>query len=178
MRKSIFRSNKKFFHVSLSFNINIRLREAYWLYLQKKIRECLQPPDQEIHALVMMDTHVHLLIAVYDNSENFFSESLQKILCPDADLTQLSEPILNYSQYLNTYKYIYRNPMEAGLSARVEDYPYSSLFYLLGKGLMSCEVTDQLGLIQDPVRLLNWLNNSGNYKASKLQWLAKTIEHG
>ena len=38
--------------------------------------------------------------------------------------------ITNYSYLVNVYKYIYRNPVEVGLSDKAELYPYSSLFHL------------------------------------------------
>ncbi|MEK6627995.1 MAG: hypothetical protein AABY53_05165, partial [Bdellovibrionota bacterium] len=83
----------------------------------------------------------------------------------------LAEPILNYSHYLNTYKYIYRNPVEAGLCKKPEDYPYSSLYYLLGRGTLHCQVIDHLNLIQNPLHILKWLNLDIDYKISQLKLL-------
>ena len=139
-----------------------------WLFVQSKVRELSRKFEIEVQALVMMDTHVHLLGASFGSSENFYAEELQRSIAEEKT-DSLSEPILNYSQYLNTYKYIYRNPVEAGLTAVAEDYHYSSLRSLLGKAQLNCEVHDQLGLIQNPIHILKWLNQDINYKVSQMR---------
>ncbi len=176
MKKSIFRSNKKFFHLSLDYQTQPLLAHLDWLFLQKKVQELAKKFEIEIQALVMMDTHVHLLAAAFGTAENFFCDDLQNAIMYSHKGENLSEPILNYSQYLNTYKYIYRNPVEAGISLRAEDYTFSSLGALLGRAPLECEVHDQLGLIQNPVQILKWLNFSIDYKVSQMRLLRQTIE--
>lgn len=171
MKKSAFRSNKKYFHVSLEYHTQYLLKELDWIFIQKKVSENARIYEIEIQSLIMMDTHIHLLISTFDKKENYFCENLQKTIFKTDNLENLSEPILNYSQYLNTYKYIYRNPVEAGLCKKAEDYPYSSLCCLLGKGYLHCPVCDHLGLIQNPLHILNWLNQNINYNNSQLKLL-------
>ncbi len=171
MKKSAFRSNKKYYHVSLEYRTRALLKDLDWVFIQKKISENATKYDVEIQALTMMDTHIHLLISNFENKENFFCVSLQNEIYETANLENLSEPILNYSQYLNTYKYIYRNPVEAGLCKNAEDYPFSSLFFLLGRGFLHCQVCDHLGLIQNPTHILKWLNQDINFKISQLKLL-------
>lgn len=171
MKKSAFRSNKKYYHVSLEYRTKYFLKDLDWIFIQKKISENALKYEVEIQALTMMDTHIHLLISNFENNENFFCVSLQNEIYETSNLENLSEPILNYSQYLNTYKYIYRNPVEAGLCKNAEDYAYSSLSYLLGKGFLHCQVCDHLGLIQNPLHILKWLNQDINYKVSQLKLL-------
>lgn len=172
MKKSIFRSNKKFFHLCLDYQTQPLLAHLDWLFLQKKIQELSSKFEIEVQALVMMDTHVHLLGASFGPSENFFCEDLQHAILYSHKGENLSEPIQNYSQYLNTYKYIYRNPVEATLCSRAEDYPFSSLSFLLGRATPACEVHDQLGLIQNPMHILKWLNEPLDYKISQMKLLA------
>lgn len=176
MKKSIFRSNKKFFHLSLDYQTQPLLAHLDWLFLQNKVGELSKKFEVEVQALVMMDTHVHLLGASHGISENFFCDDLQHAIMYSNKGENLSEPILNYSQYLNTYKYIYRNPVEAGLSLRAEDYIYSSLGALLGRAPLNCEIHDQLGLIQNPVQILKWLNYSIDYKVSQMRLLRQKPE--
>ncbi len=171
MKKSAFRSNKKYFHVSLEYRNPLILKQLSWIFVQKKIEENSIKFETEIQALVMMDTHIHLLISNYDNKENYFCENLQSAIFSTQNLENLAEPILNYSQYLNTYKYIYRNPVEAGLCLRAEEYTFSSLYYLLGKGFLHCPICDHLGLIQNPIHILNWLNHDIDFKVSQLKLL-------
>lgn len=171
MKKSAFRSNKKYFHVSLEYRTQYLLKDLDWIFIQKKVAENAKIYEIEIQSLVMMDTHIHILMSNFENRENFFCENLQKKIFETNNLENLSEPILNYSQYLNTYKYIYRNSLEAGLCKKVEDYPYSSLYYLLGKGFLHCQIYDHLGLIQNPINILKWLNQNTDYKITQLKFL-------
>jgi REP element-mobilizing transposase RayT len=174
MKKSIFRSNKKFFHLSLDYQTQPLLAHLDWLFLQKKVSELSRQFEVEVQALVMMDTHVHLLGASFGPSENFFCDDLQRAIMYSHKGENLSEPILNYSQYLNTYKYIYRNPVEAGLSLRAEEYLYSSLGALLGRAPLNCEIHDQLGLIQNPLQILKWLNYNIDYKVSQMRLMRES----
>lgn len=174
MRKNSFRSNKKFFHVTLEYQTSGLFKNLDWIFIQKKVIESSRQFEIEIHSLLMMDTHIHLLISTFENNENFFCEKLQREISKTASLENLSEPILNYSQYLNTYKYIYRNPVVAGICKRVEDYPYSSLYCLLGNGFLHCQICDQLNLIQNAIHMLKWLNQDIDFKISQLKLLRQS----
>ena len=171
MRASAFKSEKKFYHVALNYQASRGLKTLDWIFIQKVTAKAAQKFQIEIQALLMMDTHIHLLIADLNNNENFLSQELQKAFSGEASTENLSEPILHYSQYLNTYKYIYRNPVEAGLCKDVKDYEYSSLFYLLGNKKLHLNIVDHMNLIHNPMHILRWLNNKeNNYKNSKLSW--------
>lgn len=174
MKNSVFKSNKKFFHVSLNFESSLLFKSLDWIYIQKTIDTLAKSTQIEVQSLVMMDTHLHMLISTFEQNENYFCENLQMKLSPKSPIENLSEPILNYSQYLNTYKYIYRNPVMAGLSLRAENYTYSSLYYLIGKAHLHCSVHDQLGLIQNPLHILKWLNQEMDYKISQLKLLRQS----
>lgn len=119
-----------------------------------------------LHAFVMLGTHVHILFSTSLMEENFVMQSLhqelKQLLQSEEALEQplLSEKIDSYQQLLNTYRYIYRNPVEAGVVEKVEDYPYSSLFIQLGGRMNFSSVMDPMNLIQHPNRILNWLNQN------------------
>lgn len=68
------------------------------------------------------------------------------------------EPILSAQYYKHAYKYVYRNPVEAGMCMRAEDYEFSSLRGLLGHTLLTAPVIDNMGLIYGPQKILTWLN--------------------
>jgi len=68
------------------------------------------------------------------------------------------EPILSAAYYKHAYKYIYRNPLEAGLCKRVEDYEFSSLRGLLGAAELRAPVIDNMDLIYGAQKMLAWLN--------------------
>ena len=170
MRKNTFKTAIKFFHINLDFQTNPFFKNLDWVLLQRKIEKFRLLYNIDIHALVMMDTHFHVLISTQNQQENFFVDSLKKDLKIHTDDEFNCEPILNDSQYLNAYKYIYRNPAEAGLTSQVEYYEFSSLHFLLGRSIAYCQVIDYLRVIQNPMQTLKWLNQvKSNYKISQLK---------
>lgn len=171
LRPTHFKKNKKYFHIVLAYTVTPLFKEADWLSCQKILSDLQKDFDVEIQAYVLMDSHQHLLVSTERLNENYFTAAAQQRLGSVNDDTTSCEPIRTLSQYLNTYKYIYRNPVEAGLSILAEAYPYSSLHGLLGKGKLTLEVNDQLGLIQNPYHVLSWLNSESRYKYSQLSWL-------
>ncbi|MBC7420873.1 MAG: hypothetical protein H7328_09100 [Bdellovibrio sp.] len=170
MRRNSFK-NKRYYHLNLDFDTHPLFKELDWIFIQKKIRNVAFLFKINIHALIMMDTHIHLLLSSDDKNENFFCEHFQKQISPKKTIDCFCEPIHDYSQYLNTYKYLYRNPVEAGLCSRAEFFPYSSLQIILGKSVGYVEIDDQLGIIQNPMQILKWINSDGDFKNSQLKLL-------
>lgn len=124
----------------------------------------------QVNAFVLMDNHFHMLVSwnhscLFEATELLLSEITESF-------EQLSgkkvfeEPnkvylIDSFANYLNVYKYIYRNPVEAGLVQLAEKYKYSSLGVLLGRSTLSLSVVDNLNLICNP-RVLQWINSKEN----------------
>ena len=91
------------------------------------------------HAFVMMSNHYHLIISANENMDlKFLVERLQNQVSLEANLSMgVVQSIFEYSFHMSeittpTYyrrvlKYVYRNPVEAGVCNRVEDYRFSSL---------------------------------------------------
>lgn len=69
-------------------------------------------------------------------------------------------PIDNIAYYQQAYHYLYRNPVTARIVDKVEDYPYSSLRYVLGKTSEEHPFVDNMHLITNPYLMLKWLNQS------------------
>lgn len=67
--------------------------------------------------------------------------------------------------YLTVYRYVYRNPVEAGLAETVEAYPYSSFQFVLGKRKFEFPVFDYPVIESGHYLDLNWLNKS--YKSDE-----------
>lgn len=72
--------------------------------------------------------------------------------------TVITSPIY----YLHAYKYVYRNPVKAGLCELVEEYRYSSLQGLLGETWLDIPVSedDNWGTLETRENTLEWLNTS------------------
>ncbi len=67
--------------------------------------------------------------------------------------------VIGTEHYLfNAYKYFYRNPVEAGLSKSVEEYPYSTLHGLLGNRRLIIPVCRDHILFSSVEQTLRWLD--------------------
>lgn len=155
----------EYFHLNFSFSTHPLFPELDWLLLNYHLRKLADHHEVELQAFVMMSSHVHLLFKSAKHNENYFTEALLKELKIPSGEESLVEPIENMAQFLNCYKYIYRNPVEAKMVHKCEDYRFSSLHGLLGKGEILTPVIDPLCVTQNPLKILNWLNN---YLAKKL----------
>jgi hypothetical protein len=63
---------------------------------------------------------------------------------------------------MNAYKYIYRNPVRAGLCERVEDYPFSTISGLVGNSRLLFPVVEDTLLFNPTFQwsTLDWLNTA------------------
>lgn len=152
----------------MEFEVTGYFKELDWIRLQKVLFQHAQKNEIELQALVMMDTHFHVLIESKAKKENFFSVSVHEQLNGLRKINSDCEPIESVAQYLNAYKYLYNNPIQAGLCEKVEDYAYSSLRILLGYSQGHCLISDKLKLIQNPYHVLKWLNTDVQFKFSKM----------
>jgi len=177
MPKIKFNPQAKFYHMSFEYQVHPYFPELDWLLLNYQINKMMPLYEIEVLSFVMMKTHCHLLLKSNNKKENYFAHELQKKLYPylvenaEVDKNPL-EPITNLSQFLNTYRYIYRNPVEAKICQNCEDYRFSTLHALLGKSEFSVNVIDPLAIIQNPIKILKWLNKSNQnnfFKTTKNQ---------
>lgn len=174
-----FQRDCRFFHL----NSGLALRTwqttppaERWRFFCRALLELQTREDFTSHALVLMGTHFHLLFSTHSLREHILVEDLHQILsrlCNKTwealELPLFCDPILSAQYYKNAYKYIYRNPIEAGLCRRAEDYEYSSLHSLLGLSSHSAPVIDNMGLVQSPAKTLEWLNQDFGEEQSSLQ---------
>jgi hypothetical protein len=58
------------------------------------------------------------------------------------------------------YKYNYRNPVKAGICTGVEDYQYSSFYFVHRNKELKFKLCEDLTYGSDPVETLNWLNTA------------------
>lgn len=150
----------EYFHLNFAMTAHPYFPELDWLLLNYHLKKQADLHSIEIQALVMMTSHIHILFKSTKATENYFTAALFKELKINFPEESLVEPITNMAQYLNSYKYIYRNPVEAKITQKCEDYRFSSLHGLLGKGEILTPVIDPLCVTQNPLKILNWLNNN------------------
>ena len=155
--------NKEWFHLPI---------EKIWETLSNYLYFINEAYKVEIHSFVLMDNHFHMIARFPENNMSeamnyFMRESSRKISRDSGRLNQVYgsryfRSLISKPHYLDhAYKYIYRNPVEAGLCERVEDYPYSTLHILLGNR------NGVIPLVEDPrldgtllTKTLEWLNES------------------
>jgi hypothetical protein len=172
---SEFRFPYQYFHFNFEFEPTGYFKSLDWEFLCLNTNSIANEFKAEIQALVMMDTHVHILFRITDSKENFFADALLKKFNIQTANESLVEPIKHQTQYINTYRYIYRNPVDADIAKHCEDYPYSSLSGLLGKSVLKLHVLDQMGLIQNPMKIVCWLNSTNQVlKYSQLKDLRQS----
>ncbi len=123
----------------------------------------------QIHCFVLMSNHFHL-IATFPNVN--FGESIRTFMGTTSRVVSFEENSKNhlyggrayrsrlgsFHYFVNAYKYIYLNPVRAGICRRVEDYEFSTLGGLLGKKQMSIPLAEDTLIFDDPIGCLKWLN--------------------
>ncbi len=155
-------NNKEWFGLDLQIVWRICEEQLYFIHHAFRVR---------IHAFVLMSNHFHLLISDPEGQISlamrwFMTETARHINYHMNSKNHIyGQPhrrslILSYHHYTHAYKYIYRNPIEAGICMRVEDYPYSSLRGLFGFQKLNFPVSDHI-LTDDLEGVLAWLNQPG-----------------
>nr|WP_232469064.1 transposase [Bdellovibrio bacteriovorus] len=129
--------------------------------------------DIRIHAFVLMSNHFHMIARAPEENLSeamgFFMRETSREITRSSDRinqtyggrfhrSMISSPLY----YLHAYKYLYRNPVEAGLSETVEEYEYSSLRGLLGHRWLDVPITEDenWGSFDTRSETLAWLNAS------------------
>lgn len=139
-RKKLIRTNRFTYHVTARSNnkewFYIPLVRT-WLILKGTLARASERYGSEVHNLVLMSNHFHLLISTPNANLDsvmrywlsLFTYGIQReshrrnhVLGARYNWSVLSNPVsLAY-----VYKYVARNPVRAGICARIEDYPYNS----------------------------------------------------
>ncbi|WP_347356209.1 transposase [Bdellovibrio sp.] len=128
--------------------------------------------DLRIHSFVLMSNHFHMIVR---SPQANLSEAMQYFMrATGNDLREISgrinqtyggrfhrSLITHPHHYDHAYKYVYRNPVEAGQCERVQDYPYSTIQALMGRKMVEVPVLEdpRWGTWEDRVQTLRWLNS-------------------
>lgn len=145
-------------------------QEMWWLFVNMWKRVC-EKFEVQLHIYVMMSNHFHVLMttpqANIDEAMLYFMRETAREVNRRTDRINhvfggpyQSSVIQSTIHYRNIYKYVARNPVEAGICDRVETYKFSSLW------LRNNETIPLYRSIFEPHRLpdvpplddLEWLN--------------------
>lgn len=163
------------YHVTIRSINKIQFEEnvgKLWSFSCDLLLFCSYAFKIQIHAFVLMNNHYHMLVrtpdANLDKFMNYFNRELSReITFRTGRINQKfgaryhASIVGDLSYYHNVYKYVYRNPVEAQLCDRVEDYKYSSINFVLGREKYLFPVFDTyFETIEDHWPNLGWLNTS------------------
>jgi putative transposase len=123
----------------------------------------------KIKSFVLMSNHFHLIAQTPDGNlgegMNYFMRETSKHIGRKAGrINQVYGSrfyrtlITNPHYYNHAYKYIYRNPVEAGLCECVLNYPYSTLNRLTGRGHLHIPIQYDDILFESFDQTIEWLN--------------------
>ena len=138
-----------------------------------------------IHSFVLMSNHFHLLLTAPNGNLSeallyFMRETSREITRMSGRINQTygsrnhKTRIGNYHYFMNTYKYVYQNPVRAGICERAENYPYSSLNGLCGLSRLSIPLVEDT-ILFSPVfdeSALRWINKPPDFSLQEAMRLA------
>lgn len=125
-----------------------------------------------IHSFVLMPNHFHLIASITSHAlpvvmNRFMGDSSKEFNYRMGRINQnwggphFKCEIPSYHYFMNCYKYVYQNPVRAGLASFVEDWPFSSLSGLLGRSNLVFPVCEDTLLFDEnrlSIQNLQWLN--------------------
>lgn len=153
--------NREWFNLSMDLVWEIFSKQLYFVHKAFNL---------EIHCFVLMSNHYHLLVSAPDLNLSkalmYFQREVSRELNRYGNRINRTfagrfhrSYIGNYHYFTNCYKYVYQNPLRAGLVERVEDYKYSTLSGKLGRQRLLIPVAlDTLIFEGDFSSHLEWLN--------------------
>ncbi len=171
-RKNLIRCNNLPYHVTSRANNKEWFAlplEQVWDISQQCLKEANQKHTVEIIAFVLMNNHYHLLLRTPNANLDLFMYEFNKRLALQLKSTSAHmnhvlggryKWCLIHSQnyFLNCYRYIYQNPLRAGIVSHCETYPFSTLNTLVFGKNFGVPIHDALGF-KDPF-MLSWINAS------------------
>lgn len=140
-RTPLIRSDQHPYHIVCRSNnrewFYIPIRDFWSITLEVMAREAVKS-KMKIHAFVLMSNHFHLLVSSVDGNLDEPMRYLLREVCRQVNKSAnrinhvFGGPykwslITKTSYYLHCLKYIYRNPVNAHICERVEDYPFSTV---------------------------------------------------
>lgn len=139
-RKPIIRSHEYYYHLSARSNNKENFyipKDRLWKHFTFHLRALQISHGLQVGAFVLMDNHFHILLRSpqedIDRIMYLFMKSLSYHIRKESGrINRIFGGrykgclIMEESYLFNVYKYIYRNPVKAGLCDRIDEYQYSS----------------------------------------------------
>lgn len=143
--------------------------DRVWNLLLESLAESYQVHPVQLIALVLMGNHYHMLLITPEGNLDLFMFEFNrrfalKIRRELNDETPIFKGrykwtiIRSMVYFKQCYRYVYQNPLRANICKRVEEYPYSTLNYIVNGKRFPVPIHDKLGF-KDLFNLI-WLNES------------------
>lgn len=140
-RINLIRTNQYFYHITTRSNhkdwFSIPLKEV-WQISMMAFKKALEQCPAQLAQYVLMANHYHLLIRTENEDIDIFMFWFNKVF--SQELRKRSRKvnrmfgsnykwclIKNERYLLNVYRYIYQNPLRAGIVNDCRNYPYSTI---------------------------------------------------
>lgn len=125
----------------------------------------------KIHSFVLMPNHFHLICEAPEGNlaiamNYFMRETSRELGKRSGRINQIygrpyfASTLKTNHYFLNAYKYVYRNPIEARLCTTAEAYPFSTLHSTLGLAQHTIPTHVDENLFQDTKKHLRWINTA------------------
>ena len=124
-----------------------------------------------IHSFVLMPNHFHMIVTTPEVNLSaamnyFMRETSREITLLSDRINQTygnrhhKSALSTHHYFMNAYKYVYRNPVRAGLSRYVEEYAFSTLSGTLGLSRQAIPLWEDALLFSPSLdeATLTWLN--------------------
>lgn len=169
-RKNLIRTNDLPYHVTARSNnqewFSLPM-PVVWKLTLESLKEAYDIHKVDILAFVLMSNHYHLLIRTPEANLDDFMYEFNKRMALRLKATSGHTNhlfgsrykwclIKNEKYYWNCFRYIYQNPLRAGVTNRCELYPYSTLHVLNYETFFSVPIADEINAGEK--RTLQWLN--------------------
>jgi putative transposase len=153
-----------------------------WEIAQESFCESNAVHSINLVSFVLMNNHYHMMLFTPDaNLDKFMYEFNKrfalKIQQHSGHINQVFGGrykwcLIQSQQYLsNCYRYVYQNPVRAGLVKRCQDYPFSTLHTFVNHNNFSIPIHDKFGFKDEYG--LRWLN--ANIDSKELVTLKKNL---
>jgi REP element-mobilizing transposase RayT len=147
--------------------------EEVWTVMTEQLHFAHHAFNLRIRSFVLMSNHFHMLVSTPDSNlpqamAFFMRETSREIIRRAGRINQAwggpysGSMLTQNSYFLNAYKYVYRNPVKAGLCRQCEEYPFSTLSGLLGLNRLIVPMEADHLLFDSEMNLdhLTWLNQA------------------
>jgi REP element-mobilizing transposase RayT len=143
--------------------------EDVWEIFCEELNRVHEEHELQIHSFVLMTNHFHLIAStpganVSQCMQRFMHRTSRRLTRAGNRINETfagrhhKSVLGSYWYYLNAYKYVYQNPVRAGLVERAELYPYSTLFHLVSEEPMMLKLLEDPMLKGDTRGTLAWIN--------------------